>query len=233
MKLKLSIIIPTLNEAINLSRLLKRLLEIPKEYSLQIIVVDGGSDDKTTQIASDFGVELIESLKQSRAIQMNLGAEKANGDYLYFVHADTLPPPTYITDIYKSIEQGHTIGCFRYKFDSSKQLLKLNAFFTRYSFLWCRGGDQSLYIPKSTFFEMGKFDESCLIMEDFNFLCRLKERSSLHIIQKDFLVSARKYEENGYLRVQLANFIVFNMFRFGFPQEKLLNTYSYLLKYRY
>lgn len=232
-KLSISIVIPTLNEAQNLPVLLQRIASEQRQHDVETIVVDGGSKDQTSKVASEYGVRFYQSPKANRAIQMNLGAQQANHPWLYFIHADTLPPVGFLDDIKNAIAGGHRVGCFRYQFDSPKKLLKVNAFFTRYNFLWCRGGDQSLYISKMNFMEMGRFDESCQIMEDFNFICRLRKRFDFHVIQKDFLVSARKYENNSYLRVQFANLIVFNMFRLGFSSTVLRDTYGWLLRYRY
>ena len=87
----LSIIIPTLNEEKCLGRTLSS-LNLLKPSPMEIIVVDGGSKDETVNIAKNYDITLITSATKGRAIQMNDGAKLAKGDYLCFVHADTLVP---------------------------------------------------------------------------------------------------------------------------------------------
>ena len=232
MAMKLSIIIPTLNEEENIGRLLDRLQSRSEDSLAEIIVVDGGSTDKTLAIAEQAGACCIKSSKSGRATQMNQGARKAAGDILYFVHSDTLPPTSFVSDIRQALEAGYSVGCFRYQFDSPRKLLKINAFFTRFDFKWCRGGDQSLFIKRELFEQMGGFKEDYIIMEDFEFIDRIRKEYRFKIIPKNMLVSARKYATNSYLRVQIANLIVFNMYRFGASQQRMANMYKRLLDYR-
>ncbi|MBR9922831.1 MAG: glycosyltransferase family 2 protein [Bacteroidetes bacterium] len=229
--MKLSVIIPTLNEAENIGRLISRLqLEVPADTSLEILVVDADSEDDTADIARKAGARVIRATKKGRACQMNQGAREADGDILYFVHGDTLPPIGYVDEIFTAINNDINMGCFRFRFDSDRRLLKFNSYMTRFKFLWVRGGDQSLFINKTDFQALGEFREDYIIMEDFEFLVRAKRAGvSFKVLQKDILVSARKYSDNSYLRVQLANALVFTMFRLGFGQKTLANTYKSLL----
>lgn len=228
--MRVSIIIPTLNEAHNLPGLLKRLREGDPEKRTEIIVVDAYSKDDTKAVAQDLGANVYCSAGQGRAIQMNYGAELAQHELLYFVHADTLPPLSYLGDLEQAIKENYSVGCFRYIFDTEHPLLKINAFFTRFPMLWCRGGDQSLFITSELFKKMNGFREDYVIMEDFEFIKRIKKDHDFRIIPKNMIVSARKYGENSYFRVQIANLVVFNMYRFGYTQEQMVNTYRRLLK---
>ncbi len=229
--MNISVIIPTLNEADNINRLIERLKEYGGNQLVEIIIVDAGSQDGTIETVKKLqGVKLLNSPQKGRAFQMNYGAERAKGDLLYFVHADTLPPKCYMQSIIESVTNGFPVGCFRYQFNSPKKMLKINAFFTRFPMLWCRGGDQSLFVKKEVFGTLQGFRNEYQIMEDFEFIIRARKKYPFKIIQKDMLVSARKYDENSYMRVQIANLIVFNMFRFGYSQEKMVKTYRRLLK---
>jgi len=96
--------------------------------------------------------------------------------------------------------------------------------------MWCRGGDQTLFVTRQLFDELGGYDTHFRIMEEYDFIKRARQENPFKIIPKPVLVSARKYEHNGYLRVQIANLTVFNMYRLGCSQETLVNTYRNLLK---
>ena len=197
----------------------------------EIIVVDGKSEDQTIALAKNTAAKVIVSPKRGRAQQMNYAAEKAKGNYLYFVHADTKVTNTYLDDIQTQIKKGKKAGCYRFKFDRNHPLLKLNAFMTRFPFLICRGGDQTLFIEKRLFEQLDGFNDELCIMEEYDLLMRLKKRGiPFGIIPKSVIVSARKYEKNGYWKVQYANFRAFNMFKNGKSQEKIKEKYNELLK---
>ena len=230
--MNLSIIIPTLNEAANIVDLIRFLQQHSAGEEVEIIVVDGGSQDQTQELVRSTCAKLYTTSQRGRALQMNEGAKLAKGEILYFVHGDTFPVASYIQDIREALEEGFPVGCYRYKFDSPHPLLKINAYFTRFNFMWCRGGDQSLFIRKEVFEALKGFKQEQVIMEDFEFLQRLKGRYPFRVIPKSMTVSARKYEDNGYLRVQVANFVAFNMFRFGSAPQKIEKVYKRLLNHR-
>ncbi|MAE87760.1 MAG: hypothetical protein CMB80_33810 [Flammeovirgaceae bacterium] len=95
--------------------------------------------------------------------------------------------------------------------------------------MWCRGGDQTLFITRSLFDKLQGFDEYYCVMEDFDLLRRAKEIAKYHIIQKEVVVSARKYTDNGYLKVQLANLNAFRMFNRGEDPQKIRSYYKLAL----
>ena len=229
----ITVIIPTLNESDNLPRLLARLRAGLAGRTAEIIVVDGGSQDATRAIARAAGVRVFEAPRRRRAAQMNHGAGQARYEQLYFVHADTLPPASFYTDIRQSVAMGQPVGCYRFAYDRPPNpLMRLNAYCTRFNRLWCRGGDQSLFIPRALFEELGAFCEDHVIMEDFDFIEKIQAHHSFRILPKNIIVSARKYETNGYLRVQLANLVVFTMYRLGISRERMKATYAGMLNYR-
>jgi len=187
----------------------------------EVIVVDCGSSDETQHLAKAAGAKVIVSACKSRAVQMNEGAEAATGELLYFVHGDTLPPKKYMHDIQQAIVEGYPMGCFRFRFNSDKAILKFNNFMTRFNRMFVRGGDQSLFVTREIFEELGGY-----------FIGKAQKKYPFKIIPNEILVSARKYQNNAYLKVQLANATVFTMYRLGFPQERLKKTYSKMLDYR-
>lgn len=230
--MSISVIIPTLNEDQNIGRLLDQLAKAAVGNPIEIMVVDGGSKDRTKELVQAAEVTFIQSSQGGRAKQMNLGVEHASGEILYFVHGDTLPPVSFVNDIQQAVTEGYDMGCYRFKFEDDHFLLKINAFFTRFNRSWCRGGDQSLFIKKSVFNQLGGYKEQFVIMEDFELLRRAAGKFRFKVMAQDILVSARKYHTNNYFQVQLANLVVFNMFRFGFQPELILQTYRRMINYR-
>ncbi len=229
--MRVSLIIPALNEEENLGRLLPYLKKIPhQEELLEIIVCDGGSEDKTQEVAVKEGVTCLQSPARGRAAQMNFAAAQAAGEILYFVHADVFPPQSCLKDLTQAFRQGHRMGCFCYEFDSDSPLLKFNASLTRYDLMTSGGGDQTFFIKKEDFHHLGGFDDTLPIMEDFDFVWRAKKQFPLHILPSKALVSARKYQNNSYLRVQLANALVFLLFRWGYCPYKLAKMYKKILQ---
>ncbi|RMG20324.1 MAG: glycosyltransferase [Bacteroidetes bacterium] len=229
--MRLSIVIPTLNESLHIAQLISYLRTCGKGDIAEIIVADGGSRDGTCLLARQAGAHAFVCAQPGRAAQMNAGARLATGDILYFVHADTRPPASFVADIHGAWAQGYRLGCYRFAFDSDRLLLKLNAYFTRFDQLCFRGGDQSLFVCRQLFEALNGYDESYCIMEEYDFLRRARQQAKFVIMPKEVLVSARKYDCNSYLRVNFANFVVFTMFRLGFSPPKLRQTYYRLLRH--
>lgn len=210
--LSISIIIPVWNEAENLKKLLPYLRQNGGEALIEILVIDGGSTDETKAVTLNCAVQYFLSPEKGRAAQMNYGAKLAKGEILYFVHADTLMPTTFSQDIHEALKNGFDAGCYRYVFDSKKIMLKFNAYCTRFDSIMCRGGDQTLFIKKNVFQSLNGFRSDFKIMEEYEFLIRLRKEFKFYIIPKNAVVSSRKYDTNSYLRVNLANFFVFMLF---------------------
>jgi rSAM/selenodomain-associated transferase 2 len=227
----ITVIIPTLNEAESIQGLIHHLLKCKSKQLAEIIVVDANSTDNTYSLALQSGAKVIKSKEASRAHQMNMGAKDAIGDILYFVHADAYPPETFCQDIIRAVNKGSDFGCYRFKFNSRNPLLAVNSFFTRFKFLWCRGGDQTLFIDRDVFKIEGGFNEEYIIMEDFELIKRLWKKYSFSILPKSVSVSARKYKINGYFQVNLANLKVFRMFNKGYDPVILKQKYFELIKH--
>lgn len=229
--MKLSIIIPALNEEKLIVQTIEFLFKNSDSRLAEIIVVDGKSDDQTAEFSEKAGAKILMLPVRNRAAQMNFGAQKAVGNVLYFVHADTHPPISFMDDIEKSIREGVKMGCFRYRFDSKKWLLKFNAWWTRFPMSWCQGGDKTFFIEKTAFLELGGYDEKMVVMEEYEFFQRARKRlGSLKIVAKNALVSARKYERNSWLRVNLANLLMFNLWRLGVQPTSLKQLYVKILR---
>jgi rSAM/selenodomain-associated transferase 2 len=227
---KVSIIIPVFNEAELLPRLLKYLRKLDSKRNTEIIVVDGGSCDNSVKIAKEGADIAISSTIKSRAHQMNLGAEAATSSLLYFVHADVLPPINFLEKIVESHRNGSKIGCFRQKFEGNRLLLRINAFFTRFDYVWCRGGDQTLYVDKVLFDELNGYDENYCMMEEYDFMKRAREITSFKILRESTIVSIRKYRTNSWLKIQLVNSKAIRLFKKGASPAEIRTFYKKALK---
>jgi len=224
-----SIIIPTLNEEKYLGNLLSFLREQTISIHTEIIIVDGGSSDDTIRIARQYKATVLTTDFACRAIQMNIGAKYAIGKILYFVHADVMPPSGFTQDIINVFTNGKKFGMFRQKFDGGPLFLKVNSFFTRFNWLWCRGGDQTMFVCKDHFDALNGFDETFVIMEEYEFIRRSMEIEKLHIFEKYTTVSTRKYSTNSYFKVLLANRRAFSLFQSGSDPVLIKKTYSSML----
>jgi len=230
----ISIIIPVLNEAATIEKLLKHLSENSSgENEIEIIVVDGGSSDDTLEIVNTmFGraqsrplcLQIINSEK-GRAKQMNKGAYEAKGDILYFLHADSFPPKHFDKHIAFEVEKGNPAGCFRMKFDSDHWWLQLAGWLTQFHWRACRGGDQSQFITKQLFGEIGGFDETYTIYEDNILITELYKRNKFVVIQQEITTSARLYRQKGVWNLQYHFWAIYVKRWLGADADELYNYY--------
>lgn len=220
----ISVIIPTFNEEKNLTELIPHLLNCNQATKMEIIVCDATPEyEIDSQFAQDKKIRFIKSPKASRSYQLNYGASEAKFDILYFLHADARPPLNFISTILTKLEEGYLFGIFSYKFNSKSPLLRFNSFFTKYDGLFAGGGDQSLFIKKEIYDELGGFDTKLKIMEDFEFYKRAKKSKYRYTIIKDPLtVSARKYEHNNWLKVNYINLRIFVIYLFNGSEEQMI-----------
>jgi len=230
---RISIIIPTLNEAVNIERLLLHLLYNSSEKNIsEIIVIDCGSNDGTQNIVTDFSkknklVKLLIS-ERGRAKQMNLGAKIASENILYFLHADSFPPNKFDKYILDEVAQGNLAGCFKMKFDCTHWWLQLAGWLTQFKWRACRGGDQSQFITKILFHELGCFNEQFTVYEDNDLINKLYERNEFVVIPKWITTSARRYETNGVWKLQYHFWTIYVKKWFGASADDL---YAYYLKH--
>jgi rSAM/selenodomain-associated transferase 2 len=224
--MKLSVVIPALNEAKHIARLIAHLRSNADERLHEIIVVDGGSTDETANIAEQAGAVVLRLPVQSRAVQQNAGAAAANGDVLYFVHADVVPPSNYLHSIEAAVQQGFETGGCRQKFESKSFMLRINAWFTRFNLPYMRGGDQTFFITADLFQQLGGFDEKYVIMEEYDLMRRARKQVAFALLPCATVTSARKYEKNSWLRVQLANARAVYQFKRGVDPHVIRDTYK-------
>ena len=224
-KSRISIIIPVLNEADSILKVLRYLNRNSSQENIEeIIVVDGGSEDETIVLAQDYGVSIINSEK-GRAKQMNLGAKNAKGEILYFLHVDTLPPANFDQSIISAVSANHRVGCFQMRFDSNSRFLNFFAWFSRVNHTICRGGDQSLFITKDLFNKVKGFNEDYIVYEDNEFIGRLYKETYFKILPERVKTSARRYEERGVVQLQYHFGMIHLNHYLGAGPEKLYRYY--------
>lgn len=222
----ISIIIPTYNEQERIGKLLEHLEKCCAETPHEIIIADGGSKDRTVQIAEKSNAGVLHCSKKGRAAQMNEGAEHSNGTILYFLHADTFPPIDFVDHIRKSFEKGYRSGCFRLSFDAPHPFLKFYGWCTRFRWTLFRFGDQSLFVEKTLFHRIHGFDESMIVMEDQKMVRELKRVSRFCVADATVTTSARRYKRNGILRLQAVFFLIVVFYYLGASQDTLVHVYN-------
>ncbi len=221
----ISVIIPVLNEASTIVKLLSCIHKNSSEYLIkEILVVDGGSTDQTISLAKKNGAIIIRS-QRGRAKQMNAGAKEAQGDILYFLHADTFPPKDFDKSILQAITKDYQAGCFQMRFDSDSLFLRFFAWFSRINLKVCRGGDQSLFITNKLFTALGGFNEDYQIYEDNEFIGRLYDHTQFKILPKHVKTSARRYDKHGKLKLQYHFGVIHLKNSLGAGPEQLYQYY--------
>ena len=224
----ISIIIPVLNEAEHITDVLYHLIDNASLNTIQeIIVVDGGSTDNTVNIINQLGLNIkVLQSEKGRAKQMNLGAKASKGDILYFLHADSFPPNRYDYLILEEIKKGNNAGCFRLQFDSNHWWLRLASWLTKFSWRASRGGDQSQFITKALFDDIGGFDETYTIYEDNILINELYKRNEFVVINHKIKTSARLYKKHGVWKLQYHFWIIYIKKWFGASAEDLHGYYK-------
>ncbi|MBI5557456.1 MAG: TIGR04283 family arsenosugar biosynthesis glycosyltransferase [Deltaproteobacteria bacterium] len=224
----LSIIIPVLNEAENIQATLDSILETD---GAEIIVVDGGSKDKTVEIASRAGVKVVFACPV-RAGQLNKGAAEAQGEILLFLHGDTRLPAGFEVSV-REIMTRHDIsaGAFRLAIDSPKKRYQwiARAANLRSRFLQRPYGDQALFLKAALFRELGGFPD-IPIMEDFCLVKTLMQKGRIYILDKKVITSARRWQRLGVFRTTIINQLVVCGFLLGVPVDLLAKFYGVVQK---
>ena len=230
----LSVIIPVLNE----SQTIEKVIASAKSPDSEIIVVDGGSADKTAEIARKAGVTVIPSSK-GRAVQQNTGAAAAKGKVLLFLHGDTFLPDNYVHFIFTALMDAEILGgAFLFKTDAGslfygkQHRIKRNfmAFIEKGVNMRTRClnlpyGDQGIFVRKETFHKLGGFPLSP-IAEDLFFIKKLCRMGNLSILPAYAVTSARRWSNIGILRTTIINAVIATGCYFGIPPDKLAPLYQ-------
>ena len=219
----ISVIIPTLNEAATIKAAISKL---KSSRQTQIIVVDGGSQDQTIEIAKSTGVRVL-TAASCKASQMNTGAAEASGDILLFLHADTLLPDNFETLVSAALARdGVCAGAFSLGIDSNSGGLRLIEHVAnwRSRVFQMPYGDQALFVSRSLFHEIGGYPDYP-IMEDFELVRRLKQKGKIAILPESVQTSARRWQKIGIVKTWLLNQIIVIAYYLGISPQRLSQWY--------
>lgn len=223
--MQLSIVIPTYREHHGIADLIEYLREHSPSGTTEIIVADYAACDATAAVAARVGAQVVACTRKGRSAQMNAGAAQATGSVLYFLHADSYPPPSFYPDIMQAVSQGCAAGCYRLRFDDRHWALRFFEWFTRFDFTWFRFGDQSLFVQRWAFEAVGGYDEQMLVLEDQDIVKRLSRRGTFRVCRKAVTTSARKFRANGVVRLYTWFFGIYTLYALGLPQRLLIRVY--------
>ncbi len=193
----ISVIIPAFNEETALPGTLRALIRQPGNY--EVMVVDGGSRDRTVEIARSFpDVQVIMSPK-GRAFQMNAGAGEARGVWLLFLHADTILPPDAIRRLIEmELDQTIQAGGFMHQFSGNDWRLKLISFLDNFRCTRSRiiYGDQALFVRRALFDQLGGFPNQP-ILEDVAFCEKIIRVTNPILLSSSVVTDSRKFVKMG------------------------------------
>ena len=220
---RLSVIIPTLNEASNIAGTVNR---AQLADNVEVIVVDGGSRDDTPDVARIAGAKVIIS-SPPRARQMNAGAAISSGEFLLFLHADTLLPLSYDVHIRRCLARPKVaLGAFELLIDAPYRALRFMEMVANWRSKYTRMpyGDQALFMPKAVFQSVGGFPQ-LPIMEDFEIVRQLSRKGQIVTLSIPVLTSARRWVKLGIWRTWFINQVVIVGYHFGIAPQVLARLY--------
>lgn len=221
--MKLSIVMPVRNEAAGIVQALLPLQEL--RGALELIVVDGQSQDATRLLAQPLADQLLES-SPGRARQMNTGAAAAQGDWLLFLHADTRLPDGFISLLQEAQDSGADWGRFDVQLEPSSALLRLVARMInlRSRLTGVCTGDQAIFLRRRLFEQLGGYAEIPL-MEDVELSKRLRRVNRSYCIAIPLSTSSRRWQQHGTLRTILLMWRLRLLYWLGVAPERLAESY--------
>jgi uncharacterized protein len=215
----ISVIIPTLNEG---SDIAGTMATVTGFGDVEILVVDGGSTDKTVEIAAAAGATVLSGTR-GRAPQMNLGALAARGEFLVFLHGDTRLPEGWIDHVRRELHRPDVVaGAFELRIDSDRRGLRLIERLANFrsKVLGMPYGDQAIFIKANTFRALGGFPNQP-IMEDFELMKRLRKVGRIRIAPAAVFTSARRWRKRGIWTMTAVNQLLILAYLMGVSPKRL------------
>ena len=222
---KLSIIVPTLNESNNLPLLLSDLSEIYNDS--EILIIDSMSKDKTKDIALVYGTRFYKTNKKNRGFQLNYGAKAAKGDWLLFMHADSRLKRNWSKEILKKLKKdSNFIYFFKFKVDNKLFSYRILELFVKLRCLLFKSpyGDQGFLINKKNFNNYGGY-KNIPLMEDFDFIRRIKQKKFLKALKTPMYTNSRKWEKRNFILQSIRNWHLRKLWLKGLPLNIIYEKY--------
>jgi rSAM/selenodomain-associated transferase 2 len=225
--ISISIVVPVLNEEGILLPFLERLARL---QHIEIIVVDGGSEDRTLSLLRNFSSHSsfqVLTAPRGRARQMNEGAKRASGESLLFLHADSTLSQTGLDALSRVMSESDRVGgAFRLRIDSTSFFLKAVSWAAnaRSQYLGLPYGDQGIFVRRSVFEKVGGYADLPL-MEDVDFIRRLKKVGPIVLLNEVIVTSSRRWNRDGRLYNSFRNFILLACYLMGISPFRLARWY--------
>ncbi len=227
--MRVAIVVPTLNEEATLSRTLAAAVAVADE----LVVSDGGSADRTVEVARSLGARVLAG-PAGRGGQLNRGAAATSAEILLFLHADTTLPAGALADVREAVAGrsrggagAAAGGAFLVRFDTDRPQLRLGAWLinqrTRLTRLPL--GDQAQFVTRTAFEQLGGFRD-WPILEDLDFAWRLRRHGRTVILRRRVTTGARRFVELGVARTVAINWLIWLLFVLGVSPRRLVRLYS-------
>jgi rSAM/selenodomain-associated transferase 2 len=227
-KVKFSIIVPVVHESDRINSLIENIEGLTGDGGHEVIVVDGSPTKDTIRAIDNDEIIKLVSLK-GRARQMNAGASVAKGEILIFLHADTELPRDALKKISSvMVQPRYVAGAFELDIKSDRLRFKL---LSRWASLRCRltripYGDQAIFVKRDYFNSLGGYRD-IPVMEDVELMRRIKRRGDkICIVPEQAKTSPRRWEQEGFIYVNVRNAFLFTSYIFGVSPEKLASFYN-------
>jgi rSAM/selenodomain-associated transferase 2 len=222
--MRISVIIPTLNEAETIA---ETLVQVRRAGDCEVIVVDGGSNDATPDLARDQADTFL-TAGRGRARQMNVGAQAASGDVLLFLHADTVLPHGFPGILEQALAEPAVIagrfevrlGAAGWPFRMVEMLMNIRSRLSHIA-----TGDQAIFVRREVFLHLGGYHEAEL-MEDLELSYRLKRRGKIACLRERVVTSARRWQRNGIARTIVLMWALRFCYFVGIPPNYLKTFYA-------
>lgn len=220
--MRVAVVIPALDEARHILACVASARAQPGD--VDVVVVDGGSADGTPGIAA--GHARVVSSARGRGRQLNVGARAADADVLLFLHADTTLHPHAIAGVHAALADPRVVGgTFTLRFDVDSPLLRFYAWWTRFGLRLFHYGDQGIFVRRTIFDALGGFREWPL-MEDVDFLARMRDAGPSALVPLPVTTSARRFARHGIVRQQVRNAVLVALFHLGVAPARLAAWYG-------